>query len=452
MFAGWKEIEEWWEWTVPEHPTDMAGMVITHVGIANKTRAPNNATQNGYNIVVSLEEPSAMQEGFYLTTVMGDTGAVAQPVFIPGALIPAEGQKLYVGIQPNWRAQYGEIACGFRWPRKEGWLDSAFGKMAGTAPGTTWQSWDASASNFGSILDGDAVGAWWYGNLPVEVSSTGGTVEMDGNVLKFTVAASVNGSVSATYRVDGSELIEGGDSDDTDYGEPWSFEQGVRMAIRFRVTTAGSLTEIGTRRITLRWHDGTDLISGTVHLGDTEFAEGIGVTADTETSYLAKAVTEGSWMWLSVDARNPLYLRGHMWLDDTSLIGNGVPPIYDVQISRSDEADVPTSGNFAEIYLSAGNVTGANQVIEIDRWVACGGAYDCEWVTEKIGEGDGATTTFATSIPYKTGMLWFFVDGIHVRTEEVDAEAGTFRAKQAWYADPGAVLVARYLANWNLEG
>jgi hypothetical protein len=373
-------------------------------------------------------------------------------VFIPGALIPDEGEKIYVGLMPNWKADYGEIACGFRWPRKQGWDGSAFGKTFHSQPTITWQSWDAASSDFGSIADGDETGAWWYGNLPLSVSATGGTIEIDGDALKYTVSASVNGSYNAVVRVDGSSEVTGGDSDDTDYGEPWSFEQGIRMAVRFKLTTAGSLTEDGVRRIDLRWHDGKDLYQGTTFLGDALNAQGVGVALESSTSNLDKDIIEDSWMWLSVDARNPLYLRGQMWLDNTNLIGNARPPVWDVEVTRVDDSEAPTEGNYAEISIWAGNVTGADQIVYIDKWIACGGAYDCEWVTEKIGEGDGETTTFYTSMPYKSGMLWFFVDGHHVRTQEIDNEAGAFRAIQSWYADPKSVLVVRYLANWNLEG
>ena len=72
-------------------------------------------------------------------------------------------------------------------------------------------------------------------------------------------------------------------------------------------------------------------------------------------------------------------------------------------------------------------------------------------LTEKIGEGDDQTTTFYTSMPYKENQLWFFVDGVHVRTAEIDNEAGSFTGIDPWYASIKAPLIARYVYEGNLE-
>lgn len=448
-FIGWWERSHWWKLTVPEHPANMAGMTIGPLTfIAETGLAGGRVGQaEGATLVVKGSEPTSVRDG---TPVAHLANGVTQNVFISGGHIPAEGGELWFGVIPNWRADLGSFTCGFRWPWMDGQGNSATCYVLEGNQTVTWQIWDGAADAWGSGLDGDTTGAWWSGNLPWDVSATGGTFGYNGEALYLTVPAGSNETLIATMPgVD--EWGPSSDDDEGDYGEPWTSEFGVRMKARFKLTTAGSLTEAGLRDLRFRWHNGLAPVSVTVHLGDTERAQGLAVESEGAPVFTAKDITEDSWMWVSLDARNPGYLRAKMWVEGTTY-GSGESAAFDVQASLDDDSEDPSQANYFEVRIRLGNETGADQTVQVDGIWFCNGGDDCDWVEERIGQGDGSRNVFYTSMPYKPNSLWFFVDGLHVLTDTLDYNQGEFQTIDKLPVAENAIMVARYRVDLNPDG
>jgi hypothetical protein len=244
---------------------------------------------------------------------------------------------------------------------------------------------------------------------------------------------------SSTYQADDSET-------DEQHGSPWDHENGVRMKMRFKVLTSGDPATGTARSVYFGFADNRDVIRATVDLGDASRAAGIRLLASEQTDSKAKTIPEEEWLWLVIDTRHLDYVRAKVYSES-----DGEPPYWDVEVIVPEGAETPTKQDYLEIGLSAG-LTGTTDTIYVDSVFACGPAdRDCQWVEEKLGDGDGVTQTFTTSMPFKTGSLWFFVDGFHVRTYTIDKDAGTFRANPAYHAAIGAELVARYLYSAETE-
>jgi len=437
-FWGWFEQSNWFQYTVPAHPGSMAGIVLGAVTFSGHGL--------GANVMVSTSAPTSIRDG----TIVGHCpSGVSTTVFVPGALIPAEGQDLWVGYVPAWQADLGAILCGFTWPWMGGDPNSAKGVLSPISESATWQTWDSGTDDWGGALGDGVSGAWWEGNLPWSVGFTGGSLGLDGDNLYLTVAAGSQEILTATMV--GASLYNPDDSNDDPLGEPWTDELGVRMKVRFKLTTAGDVTEAGSRYISFSWHTGREVHEGTVWLGDLTHAQGLSVISEGTAVETTKDITEDSWMWFSLDARNPEYLRARMWAE-AGAYGSGEPAVYDAQVAVGDDTESASTGNYFKVVISAGNQTGADQTVEIDAIWFCGAGEDCEWVEERIGQGDGVTNVYATTQPYKPSSLWFFVDGHHVRTLPIDVNRGTFMAVDGVAADNNAVMVARYRADLNPSG
>ena len=449
-FTGWEERAVWLKYTVPAWPADAAGITIDtwaltgEYGWAGGTVTPDN----GANLIVSSHEPTYTRDGTFIAHM---PYGVYQNMFIPASLIPAEGGELWVGVVPAWQADLGDYTCSFRWPWMDGKGNSGRGYTNNLNDvNASWHIWDITGDEWGSGLTSDETGAWWDGDLPWSISTSGGSFGMDGESLYLNVPAGTTETLVA--RMDG--LSKYSLDDDADYvakGEPWTDEKGVRMRARFRITTAGSLTEAGTRFLSFEWHSGRGVYKGTVWLGDTLHNEGLTVAAEGVSAAIDKAISEGSWMWVSLDARNPEYFRGKLWVEQ-AVMASGEPPIYDIQVDTSPESESPTTDDYFEIIMSAGNATGADQKIEVFGVWFAGAAAAYQWVNERIGQGDGYASTFATSQPWQPGGLWFFVDGLYARALTSDLVASTFQSVDGYPADEHAILVARYRANLNPDG
>jgi hypothetical protein len=446
-FTGWFEREVWYKYTVPEHPSDLAGILfgpVTYTGSTGLAGGTVGIDNPGW-LRYSATEPEGLRAGQVIGIL---SSGVAETVYIPSDLIPDEAGEIWIGVGPGWTADYGDATCGFRWPWMSGQANSGVGN-ASLNDTMIWQSWDAGADDWGTAMSDDDSGAWWEGNLPWSVTaSSPGTYGIDGSNLYLSVASGSTETLAA-FMAGASEARVADDNDDP-LGEPWTHELGVSMRARFRITTAGSITEAGDRFLHFKWNDGRDELTVTVHLGDTTFAEGISISDSDQTASADKAITEGSWMWVRFDSRNPTYLHGKMWVEGGAK-GSGEPPAWDIELTREDDSEFPVSADNFEVVLSAGNATGATQTIEVGEIWFCGPGDDCEWVTEKIGEGDGQTMVLQTSQPYKTGGLWFFSDGHHVQTTPVSKAQGTFYAGGVPSAD-GVDLTARYLVDRNPSG
>ena len=449
-FSGWREIEDWREYVVPAHPTDLAGLHIGPVTFFAPTGLAGGTVGQGEGAIlyVGTEAPTGQRSGVALMILPHN---VSTTVFIPSTYIPDEGETLYIGVGPNWTADYGDVTCGFRWPWMDGQGNSARAYLSSYTDTLVWQTWDVAADEWGSGLsDDENGGSWWEGNLPWAMSPPfSGTYGMDGDSLYLTVPSSLNETFTA--RMDGVSTTDVADDNDDALGEPWTHPDGVAMKARFRVTTAGSLTEAGSRYIEFQWANQRDIFTCQVRVGDTTYGEGLFIADSDQSAFALKDITEGSWMWVKFDARNPNFLRAKMWVEGEARQSQE-PPVYDVTLSRNDDAEAPYSGDFFQILMQAGNATGADQTFEIGEVWICGAGDDCEWVEELIGQGDGVSATYATSQPHKKGSLYFGVDGMSVLTTPVSADEGSFYGGGGIAAAQYAILTARYLVDKNSDG
>ncbi len=440
-FSGWRADEAWMDYVVPAHPTTLAGILYGPVTfIHNNVYGNTVGADAGADLVVATVEPSGLASG---TTVAHLPNNVATTVFIPSSLIPVEGQTMYVGMIPSWTAEYGDVSCGFNWPFNTGVDNSAKATVSSWTDTLVWQSWDVAADAWGAGLDSDDTGAWWYGNLPWEVTASGGTYGINGDSLYLTVPAGGQETLFAKM-VGSASYDDGTEEDSTSYGDPWNEDLGVSMKARFRITTAGDVSESGSRYLYFTWNNARDAFRATVHLGDGGNAEGLTVGDGEASTFLAKAITEGSWMWVRMDTRHPDYVRGKLWVEG-GVKGSLEPAVWDIIVSREDDTANPISGDFFEIGMSAGNATGDAQTIEVDEVSFTGAGEHAEWVVDRLGQSSGADFLFHTSQSYRAGYLWLFVDGMHVETVESDREAGAFKVIQGVSPDENAIVLTRYL-------
>lgn len=438
-FNGWMEREAWTKFLVTAKPDNVAGIVFSAVDAPS---AEGVGPANGFAVRVASAQPSSLRAGTLVGTIPNNGVA---DIFVPAHLIPAEGEYLWMGMTPNWMCDHdtGWWICGWTWPWRSGEGNS--GGLAASAwefalTTRTWQVWDAAEMDYGSPNSGDGDCDW--GDLPPWQIVTDGTAPtVDGSKLCFTVAAGAPKSMSMT--LPGASAVSPDDADDLDYREPWTNEDGTNIKVLFHLTTAGSLTEAGTRSFSMSWHDTRDLIRGTVYLGDTSHAQGLSLFVDdVESAFVAKDIAEGAWHWLRIDTRHPDYARMKFW-PTTS----GEPVAWDIDVLRTDSADRPTTDNFFQLAMTLGNMTGADQTLCIDKIVIGGTGSAFRWVVEYLGDGDGLTSVFHTSQSYQSGTLSFFVDGLHVMPFEIDATLGSFSALQQWPAAAGARIVARYMVS-----
>jgi hypothetical protein len=378
----------------------------------------------------------------------------ATTIFISKDNIPEEGGELWIGIQPNWYADYGGFTCGFRWPWMDGQGNSAqcYVNLGGSY---TWQSYDTGADEWGSSASDDDTGAWFEGNLLWYLTGPDtADYGFDGNHLYVTAPAGGTTVVSAT--LPGEDEQTPPDDNDDAMGAPWTLPSGVAMKARCKVTTAGDTSEAGERYLRFRWASGRDLITGEVKLGDQNYDEGILLydsdgTSDDNSNYVAKSFTNSGYFWVMIDARNPEYLTAKLW-DEGDGFGSGQPAKHDIRLETGDTSENPVHRDYFEITMSGGNMTGADQTIQVDTVLFCGSGEDCDWVEEYMGIGDGETYRFYTAQPYKPSSLWLFVDGFHVRAVTEDYVAGQFRSNYSLPAAVGANMVARYLVDENPAG
>jgi hypothetical protein len=445
QFTGWGEESSHYVYTVGEHPANAAGLLTGEFQFGSGVGRFGGtvARDNGIDVYVSDHEPTHHRDGVLIGHLPGEY-AIEQ-FFIPISLVPDEGEEMWLSLAPGWQAEFGGYTCSMAWPWMTGELNSGKTGFTNTHDSTlTWQIVNTGDADWGRALSSDATDAWWEGNLPWDVSTSGGTYGIDGNNLYFTVAA--GGQETMIARMNGASAYDPGDSYDEALGEPWTLETGVEMKVRFRLTTAGNITETGTRYAQFQWHDGRQVNTATVWLGDKEQNQGLTLYDEASSDNVDKDITEGSWMWLALDARNPDYARATMWKEGAAW-GSGRPPIYDVQVATALTAEAPTSENYFEMMFSLGNMTGAAQTIEIASIYFCGSGEDCEWVEYRIGQGDGYQTQYVTPQKFKPNSLWFFVDGHHVRAKALDYNTGRFTSYDGLPADDKSILVVRHLVD-----
>jgi len=377
-FAGWLDTEEWRRFVVPAHPADAAGMFLNiTVGAAWGAGAA------GIQVVVKNDVPSATWQGSPVGTLPpGASGTV----FVPIALVPAEGAYMYVGFQANWRTNYGFTYCGF-----------------GAVP---------DGSNNGNVAKTQLDSATWATSTDAEPTGTTDT----GHTWQD---AGVDGS--PTYGVeDGAYYLEGPGGrgmyvsgereDDTQSPGAWS-GGGSDLSVVFSVD---NLTVDGTRRIEVTTTGEGMTTVGTVHLGDASAAAGISVNGGASTEYLAKALTTDDKWVARFDSRSGS-IRGKLWK-----IADGEPTEWDLITPLTDTED---DGDRLMLWLRAGT----GQTISIHQLKTQARAAPGQHVVgEWLGLASGDTNAFMTDQPFEAETLRADIAGVGVAPVIEDGTATTF--------------------------
>ena len=144
-FRGWVEWETWWSFVMPAHPASMAGVEVTLTTFGLDRSGVTG--ERGLDVVVATSAPTDTRQG----TLVGHLPADAAPhaLVIPGTLIPAAGQTLWVGVQAGWTAQLGTfVVHPWQWPYWSGANDS--GRCQVTLDARGWMTWSVTGDSMGA--------------------------------------------------------------------------------------------------------------------------------------------------------------------------------------------------------------------------------------------------------------------------------------------------------------
>lgn len=384
-FKGWKDIERWFYLTVPTHPANAAGILVTF-----PAGTGNGVGTAGARIVVRSAQPTDTWQG----TVVGYANASASTtVFIPIALVPAAGDVIHIGMQANWRCSYGSTACGWQWPFTTG--DGNSGRFLCTPDLTPdWAIFSDAGGSMGALATPS--GAPWEGGNDwndggVEGSPTYG---VDGT------AYYVDGGTSLSGR---GIYVKGEREDDDQPWGPWS-DGSWAVEFTFSVDAVGDTGTAGPRSIAVTTECEGENIVGTVHLGDSTNAPGISVTAGGATVYSAVSLTDTDKWRARFDTRSGK-LRGKLWL-----VSDGEPASWNVETPMSETED---DADRFSLWVRCGQAGG--QEVRIYRLRAAQDANDGRKVDrEFLGHANGVQTRFYTNHPFREGTLRVFVNGAGV--------------------------------------
>lgn len=460
QFDGWRESNVMIKATVPSVPASMAGVTLSG-NDANMVEYLSPTGLRGGTVgqagclvnVVTGTDPTSIRDG---VTVAHLQAGVAQDIFIPGELIPEEGDVFWIVFAPAWECVKGypqEIVCDFVWPWMNGANNSGEGTIGPQSPGTQytlqWETWTSNADDYGPVRIDTSypvnVQHWMGGTkywIPADAAGATTGITNDSFYLTAVAGSPKTMTLSLDNVYDGLGEEDTTDNDAFWSGNPWD----VAMRARFKLTTAGDVTEAGNRYLRIEWHDGYSRYFGEARLGDPNYAQGVRIGDDDRSAFTAKDITEGSWMWLAVDARNPLEMRGKIWKEE-GVMGGNEPITWDVVLARESDADNPTEGDYFKLELSAGNDTGANQTIEVDRIEICTGAEDCQWVEDILGASDGEQLTFKTKYPWRPFTLNVYFDGHRIPVVAENREQSTFTVRSGMVPDERMFVTAVYLVD-----
>jgi hypothetical protein len=379
-YHGWREHEHWVAFTVPTHPADMAGMFVD---VAVATRL-NLAIGLGVMVRVQSTTPVAIRAG----TVVGTVNP-SGTLFIPGALIPAAGETMWVGVTANWNADhsYGYY-CAHSPPSPY---------PSGRANGITFANWKwaeaSEATDFGTSAA--PAGAPWQGAGQWSLQGIEGTpidYGMDGDA--FYVTAEAPAGVGITMN---------GQGEDADLPTQ-PFDGPVALEIEFEIDAAGDTGAAGTRSIELTTVGENSRVVGTINLGDMADEEGITVAGPINTAYAGFALSPDVRYRASFDTRSG-ELVAKIWE-----VATGEPAGVYI-LGPIDETE-DMGDNFA-IWLRGGNGVGDSQTIRVTDLDAMavahpGSSIPYEW----LGHASGNTDRFRTRHRHLIGTLVVYVNGI----------------------------------------
>lgn len=415
-FAGWRDKEAWWRLTVPAHPAGMAGITLTFGAL---TGALGVAVGAGLEVAVRSAVPTATWQG----DSVGFIPAAGGDVFIPGALVPAEGGDLHIGARPTWRCDYGATMCGWNFPVVYGYANSGSVSVANPSA-VVWALFDDSGDDMGAIATLTKA-PWDGGNAWREAGVEGSPAYgVDGSAYYVTSTG-----------LGGRGLYVVGEREDVaeNYG-PWSDVQwGVEL--EFEVDASGDTGTSGPRHIQLTTTGEGEQTVGTVHLGDSAAAEGISVGGPTTTDYAAKAIGTGERWVARFDSRSGL-MKGKLWKAAT-----GEPCAWDVEVAMAQTDD---DADRFMLWVRCGNTT--EQTVRIHRIRAQHAAHDGKRVVrEWLGYASGVENEFATNHPFREGTLRIHVNGVGVPPIWEDGDAAL--CKLDFYPTARSAIRATYIAD-----
>jgi hypothetical protein len=419
-WSGWREAEVWYRIEVPTVPADMAGMYLSFTLGAGSVAATSAA------IRVLDSEPTDTRQG----TVIGHAlPGVTTEVLVPGGSIPAAGGYVWVGLSPDWQADYDfGVSCssGFSNPLATGEHNS--GRITGpTAPSASlWAVYSASGDGPGTT---DPPGkAPWDGPHTWHEMTEGSVVwSMDGDAL--VVAAEEPGGFGM--------YVLGQREDPEQPDGPWSDVMWA-VEVDFKVSADGDTGTAGPRHIELTTTGEGERTVGTIYLGDSSHAEGIGVAGPTSSDYFAKAITNDEKWRAIFDSRSGL-MKGKLFR-----LADGEPAAWDTQCVMDETED---EGDRFAIWVRTGNGAGDAMTVKVTKMLVQVGAHDGQRVVrEHLGLASGVTNVFYTNHPFQRGSLKAFVNGVAVAPTEEDG--GACRFKLDFYPTAGMVIRATYTCDY----
>ena len=256
--------------------------------------------------------------------------------------------------------------------------------------GVTWQAWDSSAADLGSVPAGGKA-PWEGGNAYIDAGSEGqgDAWGMDGDFFLSANTPSGKGIYVVGHR-----------EDDDEPDGPWS-DMAWAHELHFTLDAHGSLTDAGTRSIESTTTGEGESAIGRVHLGDADHA----LTLDER--WVAK-----------FDTRSGLYVRGKLWKQS-----DGEPAQWDVQALLSETEDALDRWT---LWLRAGNDASA-QGIRVHKTRAFAGASSGQRIVKEwIGYAGGTDKRFPTAHQYRENTLRAYVNGIGVAPDYQDGANATF--------------------------
>lgn len=426
--AGWHEKVTYYAITVPEVPGDVAGATI-QLNYAFTFGTGTVAAERGFRVTVQSVEPTTVRGGTGIGYIPGD-GSTAT-IFIPSHLIPDEGQTMWIGVEPQWRADLDGAVCSFNWPYNTNAGDSGWAFVEwGGGTFATWQTWTSPSFDMGTILEGgpNGTGSWWVGlNRYVDLGSFG------------TPLFGITGGcyfVAGTTNVGKGFAVRGPREDEAEPEGPWSGGLGVHE-FDFQVDEEGMVGEPGQRELMIRIVAESRVVIARVHLGDPVYAPGVSVTAPFVTVYAAEAIAADTAYTLRIDTRSGFEARVSVFA-----AGTGPPPFPDV-IGPMFETE--ETGDRVEIWGYVGNGSGeALQTLRVCEWrfgdaVGSGG----EVRGELLGFGDGMRTIWQTAAPFRAGSSTLLADGHHQQAILSDPETGLLGP--GWAYSEGVEVRADYV-------
>lgn len=378
---GWREFEYWASFTVPTKPAGFAGIYV-EVAVGGYFGAASSVI-----VRASPSQPTQPRSAGSVGLVTGASGTV----FIPGNLVPAAGQTMWVGIAPGWAASHDYGYYCVHSPPAAAYT----GGRAEPVSFGTW-TWATAGSDIDLGTNDSPAGAPWEGGGQWQLAGIDGTPTdfgMDGDA--FFVTAEEPAGVGI--------YLDGQYADDTNPTQPFSGPSGYE--VEFILDALGDTGEAGTRTIEITTTGDGGQTIGTIHLGDMNNPAGVTITGGpTSVNNVPVTLTANERYRASFDTRSG-QLVAKIWR-----VSDGEPA--GVVVLGDIEATEDTGDRFM-LWLRSGNGTGSPQTIrvtDIDAMISvpAGGSVQFEW----IGFASGDTDRFRTRHRHLMGTLVAHVNGI----------------------------------------